>query len=275
MAFFEEKPNWIAQYPSRSIFLICVTTQGPAVTLVTAILKPSTNVWLLTPFEPRMVLIILVLEPFDSLRRLGPVNNKKGAFKDTNGNTQSDDDVYSLIMQRKEDLLSLDEPLRFIFSHSALREGWDNPNVFQICTLKEAGNSEIRRRQEIGRGLRLPYGEKTGNKNVDRVMIVAHDNYAKVIEEAQHSKLIQPSNIESISTNDTKIIKEVIEVQSVFVASIQEQIKASPAIMQEIEAQATKTVSAVISDDTPEDVKAETIQNKTDKMVEIMAKNEA
>ena len=58
-------------------------------------------------------------------------------------------------MRDKERLLSLDEPVRFIFSHSALREGWDNPNVFQICTLKTQGKSEIRSRQEIGRGLRL------------------------------------------------------------------------------------------------------------------------
>ena len=106
-------------------------------------------------------------------------------------------------------------------------------------------------------------------------MIVAHDNYAKVIEEAQHSKLIQPSNIESISTDDTKVVREVIEVQSAFVTSIQEQIKASGSLMQEIEAQATKTVSAVISDDTPEDVKVATIQNKINEIVEITAKNEA
>ncbi len=70
--------------------------------------------------------------------------------------TQSDDsDAYDLIMRDKERLLSLDEPVRFIFSHSALREGWDNPNVFQICTLKKLSSSDIRARQELGRGLRL------------------------------------------------------------------------------------------------------------------------
>lgn len=66
-----------------------------------------------------------------------------------------DTDAYDLIMRDKERLLSLDEPVRFLFSHSALREGWDNPNVFQICTLKKQSQSEIRSRQEIGRGLRL------------------------------------------------------------------------------------------------------------------------
>ena len=69
--------------------------------------------------------------------------------------TSDDADAYDLIMKDKERLLNLDEPVRFIFSHSALREGWDNPNVFQICTLKPQSASEIKSRQEIGRGLRL------------------------------------------------------------------------------------------------------------------------
>ena len=68
--------------------------------------------------------------------------------------TSEDEDAFDLIMKDKERLLSLDEPVRFIFSHSALREGWDNPNIFQICTLKKS-NSEISKRQEIGRGLRI------------------------------------------------------------------------------------------------------------------------
>jgi type III restriction enzyme len=75
-------------------------------------------------------------------------------FKDTKGTTAADDDTYSLIMRDKERLLSFETPLKFIFSHSALREGWDNPNVFQICALREM-NTEQQRRQTIGRGLRL------------------------------------------------------------------------------------------------------------------------
>ena len=105
--------------------------------------------------------------------------DKKGGFKDTNGNTQADDDVYSLIMKRKEDLLTLSEPLRFIFSHSALREGWDNPNVFQICTLNET-RSAIKKRQEIGRGLRLPVnqnGERVFDDNINKLLVVANDSY--------------------------------------------------------------------------------------------------
>lgn len=63
--------------------------------------------------------------------------------------------AYDLILRNKERLLSFEEPCRFIFSHSALREGWDNPNVFQICTLKDSGASDVSKRQEVGRGLRL------------------------------------------------------------------------------------------------------------------------
>ncbi len=105
--------------------------------------------------------------------------DKKGAPKDTTGTTQADDDVYALIMQKKEQLLSLDEPLRFIFSHSALREGWDNPNVFQICTLNET-RSAMKKRQEIGRGLRLPVnqdGERVFDENINKLLVVANESY--------------------------------------------------------------------------------------------------
>jgi type III restriction enzyme len=94
-------------------------------------------------------------EPVERLHNGYFAQDRKGVLKDTRGDTQADDEVYNLIMKDKERLLSLDEPLRFIFSHSALREGWDNPNVFQICTLNET-HSAMEKRQEIGRGLRLP-----------------------------------------------------------------------------------------------------------------------
>jgi type III restriction enzyme len=105
--------------------------------------------------------------------------DKKGTLKDTRGDTQADDDVYNLIMKEKEQLLSLDEPLRFIFSHSALREGWDNPNVFQICTLNET-RSALRKRQEIGRGLRLPVdqtGVRVFDESVNKLYVMANESY--------------------------------------------------------------------------------------------------
>src|SRR5207244_6476213 len=99
--------------------------------------------------------------PLDKLHDGYFAQDKKGILKDSSESrtTAADDDVYNLIMKNKEQLLSLDEPLRFIFSHSALREGWDNPNVFQIGTLA-TGSSTVKKRQEIGRGLRLPVNEK-------------------------------------------------------------------------------------------------------------------
>ena len=91
--------------------------------------------------------------------------DKKGKMIDSKvarrENTTDDVDAYNLIMKNKELLLDRNpnkSPVRFIFSHSALREGWDNPNVFQICTLKQS-SSEVRKRQEVGRGLRLCVNE--------------------------------------------------------------------------------------------------------------------
>jgi len=105
--------------------------------------------------------------------------DNKGRIKDTGGETQADDDTYKLIMQKKEELLDLNTPLRFIFSHSALREGWDNPNVFQICTLNET-RSEIKKRQEIGRGLRLSVnqsGQRIFDRNINKLTVVANERY--------------------------------------------------------------------------------------------------
>ncbi len=100
--------------------------------------------------------------------------------KDTSGSTKADDEAYTLIMKDKERLLSMEEPLKFIFSHSALREGWDNPNVFQICTLNET-KSDIKKRQEIGRGMRLPViaatGERCHDPSINRLVVIANEHY--------------------------------------------------------------------------------------------------
>ena len=88
------------------------------------------------------------------------------------------------------------------------------------------------------------------------------------------SKLIQPTNIESVSFQDAKVTREVVEVQSAFVVNIQNKIKSNPAIMQELEAQAEKAISLLITEDTPSDVKEATIKSKTDEYVEVLAKQE-
>jgi len=117
-------------------------------------------------------------------------DKKKGKIVellDTSGGTAKDDETYELIMRDKERLLSADVPLRFIFSHSALKEGWDNPNVFQICTLREMG-TDRERRQTIGRGLRLPVnqdGDRIYDDQVNRLTVIANEtfeNFAKGLQ---------------------------------------------------------------------------------------------
>lgn len=109
--------------------------------------------------------------------------DKKGGWTDTAENNQSNRDnaerAYNLIMKDKEKLLSFDTKLKFIFSHSALREGWDNPNVFQICTLRDM-NTERERRQTIGRGLRLcvnQEGQRLRGNEVNTLTVVATESY--------------------------------------------------------------------------------------------------
>ncbi|MHB8636550.1 MAG: restriction endonuclease [Fimbriimonadaceae bacterium] len=115
---------------------------------------------------------------FSQLRGKG----NRTTFQDSSGASKADDDAYELIMQDKELLLDEAEPVRFIFSHSALREGWDNPNVFQICTLREMGG-EMERRQTIGRGLRLPVTKtdegyvRVGDRDIATLTVVANESY--------------------------------------------------------------------------------------------------
>jgi type III restriction enzyme len=120
-------------------------------------------------------------EPVDRLHDGYFAQDKAGGYKDSREGRSSTDDegAYNLIMKDKERLLSLNEPLRFIFSHSALREGWDNPNVFQICTLNET-TSVVKKRQEIGRGLRLPVnqeGVRVFDESINRLYVMANESY--------------------------------------------------------------------------------------------------
>ena len=126
------------------------------------------------------------------------IDKKSGHAIDSKPGRKSDlsDDIsaYDLILKNKERLLSFDEPTRFIFSHSALREGWDNPNVFQICTLRHS-NSEVNKRQEVGRGLRLCV-DKDGNRmdyemlgdrvhDVNKLTVIANESYSTFVDDLQ------------------------------------------------------------------------------------------
>ena len=125
--------------------------------------------------------------------------DKKGHKIDSKikrGSDISDDEsAYELILKDKEKLLSLDNPVRFIFSHSALREGWDNPNVFQICTLKHGGDSTTNKRQEVGRGLRICVNQSGDRmdehvlgsevQEVNKLTVIASDGYKDFVSSLQ------------------------------------------------------------------------------------------
>ncbi len=121
---------------------------------------------------------------FAQKRRKGGIVEVKDSFS---GKSAEDEKAYDLIMRDKERLLSFDEPRAFIFSHSALREGWDNPNVFQICTLNQTA-SEMKKRQEIGRGVRLAVdqqGERVREEKVNVLTVVANQSYEQYVERLQ------------------------------------------------------------------------------------------
>lgn len=143
------------------------------------------------------------------------IDSKLGDRKEQ---TSDDTDAYDLIMKDKERLLDRKEPVRFIFSHSALREGWDNPNVFQICTLKHSG-SDVRKRQEVGRGLRLSVdqngermdanllGEDVHNINV--LTVIANESYEKF------SNGLQMEMAEAVADRPRKVTADLFEGKTV------------------------------------------------------------
>lgn len=117
--------------------------------------------------------------------------NRRGGITETidsaSGQTAEDRAAYNLIMKDKERLLSLDEPVAFIFSHSALREGWDNPNVCQICTLNQTV-SEVKKRQEVGRGMRLvvnQQGQRVTEDKMNVLTVVANESYELFVSTLQ------------------------------------------------------------------------------------------
>ena len=144
----------------------------------------------------------------------------KGVPKDIREgqDTKDAETAYQRIMQNKEKLLSFTEPLRFIFSHSALVEGWDNPNVFTICNLQE-GRSQLRKRQQIGRGLRLPVmenGERCRVDDINFLTVIAHEEFAKFAgdlqrEISEETGTTFTDRIVNIKTDKTKIrLKEEV-----------------------------------------------------------------
>ena len=190
--------------------------------------------------------ITLLESPYiEYLRSIEVQSTHKGYFsidKKTNRAVNSvekkgvcdDISAYELILKNKERLLSFDEPTRFIFSHSALREGWDNPNVFQICTLKQS-NSEINKRQEVGRGMRLCV-----NRNGDRMDgsvsgVKVHDiNVLTVIASDSYKSFVgglQKEIKDTLYERPTKATKEYFAGKTVKIDGVAREITKQEAVM--------------------------------------------
>lgn len=193
--------------------------------------------------------------------------DKKGAFKDTKGDTAADYDTYNTIMKDKEWLLSYDCPLRFIFSHSALKEGWDNPNVFQICTLIEQ-KSTFTCRQKIGRGLRLCVnqdGERIEDKNINVLHVVANESFSEFAETLQKEietetgvkfGTLQISLFSGMTYTETKTVEKTITKEQA--QTVVEALKTVGAITAEGKVDTTK--AEVIVPKELETVKEEVIK---------------
>lgn len=152
-----------------------------------------------TLLDPEYVAYLDGIDVHATHRGYFSIDKKTGRAIDSHlkrGSEFSDDiSAYDLILKNKERLLSFEEPTRFIFSHSALREGWDNPNVFQICTLKHGGDSTTQKRQEVGRGLRLcvnQAGERMDAETVgadvhvlNTLTVIASEGYADFVAALQ------------------------------------------------------------------------------------------
>lgn len=198
--------------------------------------------------------------------------DKKGAFKDTKGDTIADYDTYNTIMRDKEWLLSYDCPLRFIFSHSALKEGWDNPNVFQICTLIDQ-KSTFTCRQKVGRGLRLcvdQTGERIEDKNINILHVMANESFSefadtlqKEIEEDTGIKFgtLQISLFSGMVYTETKTVEKTITKEEA--TKVVEILKTSGAITDEGKVDKAKAVQIP---DIPQEL--ETVKQEVIKVIE-------
>ena len=156
------------------------------------------------------------------------INSATGSGSDT-----SDDiDAYTLILKNKERLLSFEEPTRFIFSHSALREGWDNPNVFQICTLRHA-SSATAKRQEVGRGLRICVDQQGNRMDYERLGDAVHDiNKLTVIANESYSSFVdalQKETLDALRSRPTKADVSYFEGKTVVLDGQQHKISSQEA----------------------------------------------
>jgi type III restriction enzyme len=173
-----------------------------------------------------------------------------------------------------EKLISLEDPsntIEVVIHVNMLKEGWDVTNVYTIVPLREAA-AAILTEQTIGRGLRLPYGERTGVPLVDRLVIVAHEQFSKVIALAKDSSLIQ-GNVEQISEAETKVIKTLSEVQPIVLDVVQNEITQNVVVMHEVQKKAEELVLKMPQINTMESsVREQFVESKKDELVKELAK---
>ena len=170
-----------------------------------------------TEFEDEAYIKYLRKYPTEKVHQGYFSQDKKGTAVDSKAKEgENEIRAYDLIMKNKERLLSFEEPVRFIFSHSALKEGWDNPNVFQICTLKDTSN-EIKKRQEVGRGMRLcvnKHGERqdlevlgSGVFDINVLTVIASESYENF------SKQLQTELAQDVAYRPTYVTAHLFEDQ--------------------------------------------------------------
>ena len=176
-----------------------------------------------------------------------------------------------------EKLISLehpDNPVEIVIHVNMLKEGWDVTNVYTIAPLRESA-AAILTEQTIGRGLRLPYGERTGVSLVDKLMIVAHEQFSKVVELAKDSPLIQ-GQVEQVSEKETKEVKILTEVQSVVIQNIEEEIRHNEVVMQAVTEKAEAIIAKLPQTETMEaGIKEKMVEKKMEELVGAAAKETA
>jgi type III restriction enzyme len=173
-----------------------------------------------------------------------------------------------------EKLISLehpDNPIEIVIHVNMLKEGWDVTNVYTIAPLRESA-AMILTEQTIGRGLRLPYGERTGVPLVDRLVLVAHEQFAKVVALAKDSPLVQ-GQVEQVSTQEAKEIKILTEVQPVILDSVKSEITQNEVVMKAVDQQVEEELAKLPQiDSMDESVKAKIKEIKTDEKVTSLSK---
>lgn len=189
--------------------------------------------------KPVLLVVAKDIDHADEIKNI--IENKNKKFRDgryigkvitvhTKQKGKAEDEMIEKLIS----LESVDNNTEIVIHVNMLKEGWDVSNIYTIAPLR-ASAAQILTEQTIGRGLRLPYGIRTGNAIVDKVVIVAHENYAKVIEQAKNSELIKPSNIEYIVKEDVKLIKDPIKVKNIVISKTEDEIKKNSELMETLQ----------------------------------------